>query len=91
MGHVRANIRVEGAVQGVGFRYFAYREANRLGLTGHARNLPDGGVSVTAQGEAEKVEAFVDRLRAGPPAATVRSVRVHYTDPEPWEKTFSIA
>jgi acylphosphatase len=91
MSDVRARIRVEGAVQGVGYRYFVYREANRLGLTGHARNLPDGGVSVTAQGEKEKIETLLERLREGPPAATVRNVLVSYGDPEPGEKTFSIA
>ena len=39
---------VQGLVQGVGFRYFVYRSADRLGLSGFVRNLPDGRVEVVA-------------------------------------------
>ncbi|MGB2079483.1 MAG: acylphosphatase, partial [Vibrio sp.] len=37
---------VSGRVQGVGFRYFTGHEAQRLGLTGYAKNLADGRVEV---------------------------------------------
>lgn len=66
---VRAIVR--GAVQGVGYRYFALRQASALGLAGWVRNLADGSVEVAAEGPAAAVEAFLDLLRQGPPGARV--------------------
>ena len=62
---------VSGRVQGVGYRYFALREAEGLGVTGFARNLPDGRVEVVAEGSDEALAAFEDRLEAGPGFASV--------------------
>ncbi len=60
---------VHGMVQGVGFRYSTQHEAQRLGLTGYARNLDDGSVEVVACGEAENVDKLVAWLKAGGRAA----------------------
>ena len=65
---------ISGRVQGVGYRYFALRGAQDLGLTGWARNLDDGAVEVHANGTAKKLDEFEARLRKGPPQADVRSV-----------------
>jgi acylphosphatase len=65
---------VDGRVQGVGYRYFALREAEGLGVTGFARNLPDGRVEVVAEGSEQALEAFEKRLREGPAFATVSGV-----------------
>ena len=73
---VSAYIRVSGKVQGVGFRYFAEERANSLGLAGYARNLPDGRVEIEVEGEKEKIDAFLDRVREGPPRSNVTSVDV---------------
>jgi acylphosphatase len=62
---------ITGRVQGVGYRYFALREAQSLGVAGFARNLPDGSVEVVAEGAAEAVRAFEERLREGPAFARV--------------------
>ncbi len=67
---------VSGKVQGVWFRASAKREADRLGITGHARNLADGSVEVLACGEADAVAALVEWLHAGPPQARVERVAV---------------
>lgn len=56
---------VHGMVQGVGFRYSTQREAQRLGLTGYARNMDDGSVEVLVCGEGPLVEQLVDWLKAG--------------------------
>lgn len=66
--------RVRGRVQGVGFRYFARQRADRLGIAGFARNLPDGSVEVIAEGEAEALAAFEDTLHEGPSFADVEGV-----------------
>jgi len=67
---------VEGRVQGVGFRYFAEAEANKLGLRGYVRNLHDGRVEVYVMGEAALLEKFRKRLEEGPPASRVERVEV---------------
>lgn len=65
---------VSGKVQGVWFRASAKREADRLGVTGHARNLADGSVEVLACGEADAVAALIEWLHRGPPLARVAKV-----------------
>lgn len=72
----RAQIIVSGRVQGVFFRDNTRRWAAALGLTGWVRNLWDGRVEAVAEGEREKVEELIDRLRTGPPLARVESVDV---------------
>jgi acylphosphatase len=63
--------RVEGRVQGVGFRYSCLSEGRRLGLSGWVRNSPDGSVEVWAEGPAARLDALVAWLRRGPPYARV--------------------
>ncbi len=65
---------VSGAVQGVGFRFFAERAAARLGVAGYARNLFDGRVEVYALGSAAQLDALKGDLRRGPHAAGVDQV-----------------
>jgi acylphosphatase len=61
-------------VQGVGYRYFAEREANELGQAGYARNLADGRVEVYAIGSPEKLSDLGGRLRVGPIMADIHGV-----------------
>ena len=75
------DLRVTGRVQGVSFRWYAAREATRLGLTGWVRNEPDSSVRAHAEGPPEAVDEFVTWCRQGPPAAQVRDVEVSDTDP----------
>ncbi|MFZ5723908.1 MAG: acylphosphatase [Pseudomonadota bacterium] len=73
---VARRVWVGGRVQGVGFRAATQREALRLGVSGHARNLPDGRVEVLAVGEEAAVAALVAWLQRGPPSARVDRVDV---------------
>lgn len=66
---------VSGRVQGVFFRASTRTRALALGVTGHARNLPDGRVEVLACGEPRAVEALCAWLAEGPPAARVSDVQ----------------
>ena len=68
----RVWLRIRGRVQGVGFRFSALDEAQRLGLTGWVRNTPDGDVEVIAEGKAQPLQRFVSWCHAGPPGALVR-------------------
>jgi hydrogenase maturation protein HypF len=70
----RASGRVEGVVQGVGFRPYVYRLAREEGLAGYVRN-DERGVLLDVEGAAEAVERFVARLPAeAPPLASIESV-----------------
>jgi acylphosphatase len=71
---------VSGYVQGVGYRYYALRAAERLGLTGYARNLFSGEVEVVAEGAPELLRELLDELRRGPGGALVRAVNVRWGD-----------
>lgn len=57
---------LKGRVQGVGFRYFACRHADALGVRGWVRNLPNGDVEVHAEGDATALSALEGRLQEGP-------------------------
>lgn len=67
---------VRGQVQGVGFRQATVRQANKLGISGWVRNLPDGSVEVMLCGEEPALEAMTAWLRTGPAAAQVDSVEL---------------
>lgn len=67
---------VIGRVQGVGFRFFACHVADREGLHGWVRNLPDGRVEVVAEGEVESLDRFEQQLRQGPRGSHVVDVEV---------------
>lgn len=69
-----ARFLVSGLVQGVFYRASTRTQARELGLTGHARNLPDGRVEVVAHGEPEALDALERWLWQGPPAAGVEGV-----------------
>ena len=69
-----ALLRIEGRVQGVGYRWWAVGEARRLGLAGWARNRADGSVEILAIGEASAIGALQRACASGPPAAQVTSV-----------------
>jgi len=71
---------VHGHVQGVFFRAFVSRQATGLGLTGYVRNLPTGNVEVNAEGEREKLNQLISRLKVGPPAARVQKVVTNWSE-----------
>ena len=71
---------VSGRVQGVFFRASTREQAGLLGVTGHARNLPDGRVEVLACGDDQAVQSLCDWLRTGPPAARVSDVHCEPSD-----------
>lgn len=72
----RVHVWVSGQVQGVFFRASARDKAVGLGLSGWARNLPDGRVEILAEGEPRRIAEFLDWCRTGPPRARVEECRV---------------
>lgn len=78
-----ARFVVSGRVQGVFFRASTREEALRLGLRGHARNLPDGSVEVVACGADAALRELERWLALGPPLASVARVERAEIDAEP--------
>ena len=71
---IARRFRISGRVQGVWFRDSTRREAQALGLTGYAINLPDGDVEVLACGAADAIDRLREWLAQGPPLASVAEV-----------------
>ena len=89
-GSARLRLEIRGAVQGVGFRPFAYRLAHEHGLGGWISNGARG-VELEAEGERLELERFRARLVAEKPApAVLQSVAAHWIEPL-GERAFRIA
>ncbi len=89
-GPARERLRVQGIVQGVGFRPFVLRLARELGLTGRVENT-SRGVEIEAQGSPEALAGLRARLAASPPPmAAVFSVEAEALPPRPGEERFEI-
>ncbi|MBX3028559.1 MAG: acylphosphatase [Chloroflexi bacterium] len=73
----RLEATVRGRVQGVGFRWFVQRTAERLGLAGWVANRPDRSVEVVAEGDRAALDALLAALHDGPPAGRVDLVEHH--------------
>jgi acylphosphatase len=87
----RIHVRVNGRVQGVGFRWFVLAEARRLGLKGWVRNNRDGSVELEAEGTTSDLDVLRQRVAEGPPAARVQHVIELPITTEPLPKPFQIA
>ena len=79
--HVRAQVVVEGRVQGVWFRACTEQTARRLGLDGWVRNLADGRVEAVFEGPRVWVEAAVAWCHEGSPLARVTAVDAAWSEP----------
>lgn len=90
MVRVRAHVWISGRVQGVFFRAHTKEVAEKLGLTGWVRNLPDGRVEAVFEGEEEAVKEAIEWCKRGPPLAKVERVEVRYEDPTGEFKDFRI-
>ncbi|HEY1919630.1 MAG TPA: carbamoyltransferase HypF [Streptosporangiaceae bacterium] len=89
-GRVRIAVRVEGTVQGVGFRPFVFSLATRLGLGGLVGNDTDG-VFIELEGPPATVREFMHSLeKDAPPLARIEKVSTRDLTPD-GESDFSIA
>lgn len=75
----KAIIIVSGKVQGVYYRVWAKEQANELGLTGYARNEPDGTVCIVVEGDEKKINDFIERCRTGSDSAEVIDLQVEWS------------
>jgi acylphosphatase len=73
---VAKRVRIEGRVQGVGYRAFVACEAARIGLDGFVRNRRDGGVEAVFAGVSADIAAIIDACKIGPWGSRVDWVKV---------------
>ena len=74
---MKKHIFITGRVQGVGFRHFTRKNADKIGITGWVKNLPDGRVEALFQGPEQKVNELIDRCKEGPISAYVKEIDVN--------------
>ena len=74
----QAHLIVSGLVQGVGFRYFAQRQADKQHLTGWIKNRSDGRVELTVEGDRGIIEDFIRELRIVHPYAKVTGIEIEW-------------
>jgi len=79
--HARVHIVVEGLVQGVGYRWFASRRAQALGLAGYVKNLYNGNVELDVEGDRSLIEDFIKEVKVGPRSAQVTNLRLSWEEP----------
>lgn len=79
-----------GTVQGVGFRYFTYMHARRIGIIGYVRNMADGNVEIYAVGSEDQLKILNEKLTEGPSFSRVENVIVEDMQINSIYKTFEI-
>ena len=72
----RARFVVFGNVQGVCYRHYSAKKARELGISGFVRNLIDGRVEVLAEGEDEKLDAFLIFCKKNPGQSCVEKLEI---------------
>ena len=74
----RVHATVKGSVQGIGYRWFVQKTAQRLGLAGWVRNLDDGDVELEAEGDKKLLDDFLGLLEQGHKWAQVSEVETQW-------------
>jgi len=90
MNDVCVHMLIEGRVQGVGFRYFVLKWAQRLGVTGWVRNNFDGSVECEVEGDRSLVEEFIAKVKIGPTWSSVQDIKIDYKPYEGKYRNFDV-
>lgn len=91
MAESACKLRIEGIVQGVGYRFFTEDKAREYGLTGYVKNRYDGSVEVHVEGDKNVLEKFIADLKVGPRMSRVEGIDVQWVKAESKYDSFTIA
>jgi len=75
----RAEILVNGLVQGVGLRYFIQRHAKNLGICGYVQNIYSGEVLTVVEGDRFQIEELFNQIRTGSPYSKVKNASIKWS------------
>jgi len=89
-GGKRLHVLYKGRVQGVGFRYTAEKIALDAGLAGWVRNLPDGDVEITAEGEEKTLQLLLEQIQASPVGRHIKKTIVDWQESRNEFKDFRV-
>lgn len=90
MPKMRAEIIASGLVQGVGFRYYVFRNALPLNLSGYVKNLYTGEVLTVVEGEKYLIEDLFLKIKVGPSHAAVNRCIIEWSECKNEFKEFEI-
>jgi len=88
---VGVRLVAKGRVQGVGFRWFVVQNANKLGLVGYVKNLPNGNVEIEAEGQRGQIEELIKYVKAGPTFGRVSDLSVEWKEYTGTYNSFDVA
>ena len=77
---LRAEIIIGGLVQGVGFRYYIYRNAVSLSLKGFTENLFSGEVLTVVEGSRANIEELYKKIIIGPSHSSVKKHNINWME-----------
>ncbi|MBI2034612.1 MAG: acylphosphatase [Candidatus Levybacteria bacterium] len=89
---IQAHLFISGFVQGVGYRHFVRKNAQRFGLTGWVRNLPDNRVEAVLQGSKAQIEKLIllCRSKKGPFLAEIENIDIAWEEKKELFNDFEI-
>lgn len=90
MAESACKLRIEGIVQGVGYRFFTQDKAREYGLTGYVKNMYDGSVEIYAEGDKNVLDNFIKDLKVGPGMSRVERIDVQWIKAENQYESFTI-
>jgi len=85
-----AHIIVSGFVQGVGYRQFTKKIAQKESLKGWVENISERRVEIVFSGQEENIKEAIKSLKKGPFLAEIKDIKIEWEDKEPDFKSFEI-
>lgn len=80
MKNSRVHLLISGDVTGVGYRYWAYINAKKLGLTGFVRNVENGLVEAVIEGDEARVKEMIELCKNGPEVSLVKKIDIFWLE-----------
>lgn len=85
---ITKHVIITGRVQGVWFRSWTKKKADKLGLNGWVKNRNDGAVEAVFSGTQQNIDAMIKACKSGPPLARVGDVAISPESNPPNEPGF---
>ena len=87
---MKKHIIISGKVQGVGFRYWLHKKANKKNIYGWVRNKVSGEVEAIFIGDEAKINDLIKLCKKGPSSSKVTKIMIQNYQEEYFNKSFDI-